>query len=120
MEWTNFNIYKGVIGISVPNQKNIKINKCSKDERNSPHFLQVNAAQWEEAYRLTGRSKVAFALWLYLANNQDGYSLDFSPQDFINKINVSRSSVYDAVKMLRELGYINDNGGRYEIFSTWP
>jgi len=59
-------------------------------------------------------------MWLYLAGNEDGYSFEFSPEDFMKKTGCTKTPTYDAINLLKKLGYIVQEDNRYMSFYTWP
>lgn len=85
--------------MAVPNQKRVKIHKS--DEK---PFLQVPDAHWLEAQRKMSMS--AFVLYLYLADNMDGFSLELSFEAFKNKTGYSKASYHRAVDELLKLKYL--------------
>lgn len=85
--------------MSVPNQKRVKIHKS--DEK---PFLQVPDAHWLEAQKKMSMS--AFVLYLYLADNMDGFSLELSFEAFKNKTGYSKASYHRAVEELLKLKYL--------------
>ena len=100
--------------MSVPNQKTIYIHK----PRQEP-FLQIGIDMLWEAYQRI-KTPSSFALYLYLASNQDGYKFELSKQAFMNATYISKSSYHRAVEHLTKLGYIyEDSCGRLN-FGTKP
>lgn len=59
-------------------------------------------------------------MWLYLAGNEDGHSFEFSPEDFMKRTGSSKSRTYEAISLLKNLGYIIQENNRYMSFYTWP
>lgn len=59
-------------------------------------------------------------MWLYLAGNEDGYSFEFSPEDFMKRTGCTKTPTYDAINLLKKLGYIIQEDNRYMSFYTWP
>lgn len=90
--------------MSVPNQRKIIIERereslfCSKD------FFKVTTKNLQLAmYNL---KPSAFMLWIYFADNKNGYVIDVYVVDFINKTGLSRSSYNRAFEELIEKGYL--------------
>lgn len=48
----------------------------------------------------------ALKLWLYLSSNRDGWHMDLSSQDFVNKTGASRSQFAQAFALLVSKGYL--------------
>lgn len=86
--------------MSVPNQKVITIHKNL-----TPPFLQVSKADLYNAMRTLTHS--GLVLYLYLIGNQDGYRLELSKAEIVDKLQLlSRASYYRAVEDLEANGYI--------------
>ena len=101
--------------MSVPNQKKIIIQNAPCDRNNLYCMINIEALQ-KAVSELSG---VGLALWLYLAKNQNGYSLDLSPADAA-KWGIKRSSFYRAEDELTRLGYIKHHKGNVFIFCNNP
>lgn len=99
--------------MSVPNQKTIQIKKSSKREKN--FFIIQNSNLEVAMYNLKTNS---FKLYIYLANNKDGYTFDFYPCDFERIANVSPGTYRDAFCDLMNKGYIlkHKNKDNYYMF----
>lgn len=92
--------------MSVPNQKIITIVKTNM----IPPFLQVNENDWQEAFRRLSPS--GFGLYLYLAQNSNGYHLEYSPTAISNSGLMSKGTATKARQELEREGYI-ENGCFY-------
>lgn len=69
---------------------------------------------------LLGSQGSLIKLWLYFESNIDGYSFDFSPKDCEKwGKGMSRTVVQDNLKILKNLGYIVEQDGKY-IFYEIP
>lgn len=100
--------------LSVPNQKTIIIHQSKQEP-----FLKIGIDELFEAYRNI-KTPSSFVMYLYLAGNRDGFSLELSKEAFKNRTSLDKSSYHRAVKHLTELGYIyEDNCGRLN-FATKP
>lgn len=89
--------------MSVPNQKTLCIHK-----EVSPPFLSINESELYDAIRILSQS--GLILFLYLANNQNGYRLELSKTEVVDKLKLlSRASYYRAVENLETFGYIEGN-----------
>lgn len=88
--------------MSVPNQRTIKICKLPT----APPFLQVEHKNWTAAFQNLTRS--AFGLYLYLCENQPGYSLEFSSQAVHNELGCAKSTISEAYQELVKKQYIAD------------
>ena len=99
---TKIRVLKGVIKMSVPNQKKILIERTSVNAIKD--FLKVSNDNLEIAmYNLKGN---AFKLWIYFADNKNGYAMDLYPVDFCTKAKVSDSTYRRAFEELEKKGYL--------------
>ena len=89
--------------MSVPNQKTIIVNKPDI----SPPFLQIAESDWQEAF--TSLTRCGFGLYLYLAQNANGYNFEFSPQAIANLGLMAKGTASKARQELEEKRYIVDN-----------
>ena len=88
--------------MSVPNQKKILIERTS--EKAAKDYLKVSNDSLEIAmYNLKGNS---FKLWIYFADNKNGYAMDLYPVDFCTKAKVSDSTYRRAFEDLEDKGYL--------------
>lgn len=88
--------------MSVPNQKKIIIERKSVKDT-SDYFKVSNTNLYLAMYNLKPN---AFKLWVYFADNKNGYKLDLYPIDFLNKSGSSRSTYDRAFTELEEMGYL--------------
>ena len=84
------------------NQKTIIINKKKYDK----NFLQIGIDEWQEAYKKL--KPTAFAIYLYLCGNKDGYHFDLSPAAIDNALGIKKTAYYSAIQQLEEENYIVD------------
>lgn len=80
-----------------------------KREKNSPFnsFIQVNKKTYQLEDKLMKESPLAYRIWRFLANNMDSYNAVIISQEVLTEIfEVSRSTIYRAVKILDEGNYI--------------
>lgn len=89
--------------MSFPNQKIYRIKKPSPP--NSP-FLQISQSDWQEA--AASLTRTAFIIYLYFAQNQDNYLLDFSPTAITQTGLMSKGAATKARYELEEKGYLQD------------
>lgn len=101
--------------MSVPNQRKIIIQNAPCDRNNLYCMINIEALQ----QAMSELSGAGLALWLYLAKNQNGYSMDLSPADAA-KYGIKRSSFYRAEDELTRLGYIKHHKGNVFIFCNNP
>lgn len=88
--------------MSVPNQRYFTITGMPI----VPPFLQLSCRDIEVAAKvLSGNS---FKLYIYLCQNVNGYRLEFSPQDIVDRFGISRAGIYNAIKELEEKQYLID------------
>lgn len=101
--------------MSVPNQKIVKINKPQYTDS----FLTVGIDEWQKAYQEL-RQPSAFALYLYLAGNRDGFSLELSQEAIKNSLGISKSTYHRAIDELIDKGYLAEVSGNLLEFYTSP
>ena len=101
--------------MSVPNQKIIKINKPQYTDS----FLTVGIDEWQRAFQEL-RQPSAFALYLYLAGNRDGFSLELSQEAIKNSLGISKSTYHRAIDELIDKGYLTEVSGNLLSFHTSP
>lgn len=88
--------------MSVPNQKCLTIIKPTT----IPPFLQVSGEDWKEAF--SALSPSAFGIYLYLAENANGYHFEYSPTAIANTGIMSKGTATKARQELEAKGYIED------------
>ena len=97
-----------------PNQKVIHINK----NKYTANFLQVGIDEWQTAFKKFTPS--AFAVYLYLASNADGFDLALSQKAIENALGIKKSAYHNAIEALKKEGYIEVLQGNIEVFHTAP
>jgi hypothetical protein len=98
--------------MSVTNQKIVRIHK-PKYQRD---FLQIGIDEWQDAKRMLNYSE--FALYLYLAGNMDNFKLELSQKAVENATGIKKTAYHDAVKKLKEFGYLTEAYGNTFDFHT--
>lgn len=98
--------------MSSPNQRVVQIEK-PKYEKN---FLQIGEDEWTEAF--TRLKPSAFGIYLYLANNANGYKLELSQKAVENKLGIKKSTYHEAVAQLEKEGYLYSIKGNLWGFRT--
>ena len=83
-----------------PNQKTVQIHKPAVHG----DFLQIQNADWMEANKELG--PYGLQLYLYLAANADGFSLELSPQAAENAAGITRTTFYKYLRLLEIHGYL--------------
>ena len=89
--------------MSVPNQYTYTITKPATI---SPPFLQVNEDDWHTAYQRLSPS--GFAIYLYLAQNANGYRFEYSPTAIENTGLMKKGTATKARQELEAKGYIQE------------
>ena len=97
-----------------PNQKVIHINK----NKYTANFLQVGIDEWQTAFKKFTPS--AFAVYLYLASNADGFDLALSQKAIENALGIKKTAYHNAIEALKKEGYIEVLQGNIEVFHTAP
>jgi len=80
-----------------------------KREKNSPFnsFIQVNKRTYQLEDKLMKESPLAYRIWRFLANNMDSYNAVIVSQEVLTEVfEVSRSTIYRAIRILDEGNYI--------------
>lgn len=100
----------------VANQKRITINKEICNASNP--YLLVNLEALQQA--MFNLKKVGtFKLWMYLASNQNGFSLELSGAN-CKKWGIRPDSYHVAVRELVDLGYLVEQKNNHYIFYEVP
>jgi hypothetical protein len=90
--------------MSVPNQKfigSINLVKCNGQDK----YTMIDKGTLEEAMRDLPTLN-ALKLWLYLSSNRDGWKMELSSQDYVNRTGGSRSQFSQSFAILLEKGYL--------------
>lgn len=85
-----------------PNQKRITIIKQQCDSKHIYAMINIDAIK-NAAQQL---KPSAFKLWIYLAKNQFGYSLDLSSKAVLEEFNMKKDMYDSAVQELIEKGFL--------------
>ena len=80
--------------------------------------LVLSNAEWQEAIRAMNLSE--FALYLYLSSQPDNSPLPLSKQAYEDATGFQKSSYYDAIPKLKELGYLIEHSKNEFSFFTRP
>jgi len=99
---------------TVANQKIIKIVKEKCGEGNLYTAINLYALQ-EAMQNLKGE---ALKLWLYLAKNQNNYSLALSQKDAA-EWGIGKDSYYRSISKLEELGYLQKIDNNSNIYTFY-
>lgn len=106
-------------GTKNANQRTIIIKREIPQKGSGKTFLMVYDEVISQASRnLPGG--VPFKLFLYLLNNQNDFSLDYSPQHFANLYGVHLDSAKKAIAILIEAGYIEQIDKSTFVFHENP
>ena len=100
------------------NQRNFTVNREIPTKNTREAYLTIYCRNLIAAARdLNGN---AFKLYCYIASNRNGYSFDFSPQDFINQYCVSINSARSSVQELITKGYLVETKHNFYQFYEVP
>lgn len=80
--------------------------------------LVLSNAEWQEAIRAMNLSE--FALYLHIASQTDKSPLTLSKQAYEDATGFQKSSYYDAITRLKELGYLVEHRKTEFSFFTRP
>lgn len=80
--------------------------------------LVLSNAEWQEAIRAMNLSE--FALYLHIASQTDKSPLTLSKQAYEDATDFQKSSYYDAITRLKELGYLVEHRKTKFSFFTRP
>lgn len=100
--------------MSVPNQKCLTI---IRPRTTTPPFVQVNERDWQRAFATLSPS--GFGIYLYLAQNADGYHFEFSPTAIANTGLMSKGTATKARQELEAKEYIVDGNFYVEGYRTY-
>lgn len=100
--------------ITYPNQKIVEVNKPSYTQ----NFLTIGSEEWIDACNNLTYS--TFKIYLYLANNANGFKMALSPKAIMKKIKISENTYRNAVKELIEQGYLTNIHSNMFSFTTYP
>ena len=96
--------------ITYTNQKVIHVKKTQYEK----NYLQVGNDEWQKAGRIL--TYAAFKLYLYLADNKDGFDLALSQKAIEQTLDISKATYHTAVQELESRGYlILKQGNVYEF-----
>ena len=96
----------------VPNQKKIYIKRDS-DTAKKDYLKVSNESLHEAMYNLKPST---FMLWIYLADNANGYRMDLYPIDFMNITGLSRSTYIKCFKELEDKGYLIQSNKQNNVY----
>ena len=101
--------------LTYPNQEAVTVHKPPLNEND--HFLQVN----QEAVRIAAQrlKHGSLKLWLYLAENSDGYVLALSQRELM-KWGLSKNTYSAAKRELKDNGYLRLRKGNHFDFYVFP
>lgn len=91
---------------SVPNQREITINKAPCDDKDFTHFYTKNNLGALEKAMQQLQSNGGFKLYIYLAKNRDKYSFYLSSRDFRECSGLGWKAYDTAFKELVDKGYL--------------
>lgn len=86
---------------TVANQRTIRVHR---DDIRGKQFLGILTENLANAYR--DLNATATILYLYIANNKDGFDLAFSPKAVELELGMAQSTCRDQFKKLVEKGYL--------------
>ena len=101
---------------TVPNQRVVKIHRDMPGEKEG-NFLLIKKSNLYDAYR--NLNATALCLYLYLAGNMNGYSLEFSAKTIHAEMGLPESTCRDQFKVLVEKGYLvpkRDGSNIYDFY----
>lgn len=88
--------------MSVPNQKTILIERITAEVKKD--FFKISNENLSEA--MSNLKPSAFKLWIYFADNKDGYKEELYPVNVCQLTGIGRSTYDRAFKELEEKGYL--------------
>jgi len=100
---------------TVPNQRKIIIHreKCERD------FLQIKKENWFAANK--DLEPYGLQVYLYLAGNRDGFSLELSQEAAEQEAGIKKTSFHKYINILIEKGYLvqrKDGSNIYDFYET--
>jgi DNA-binding MarR family transcriptional regulator len=91
---------------SYPNQYTITINKDVVKQQKGRNRVYLIIYRNNLTTAMKQLSGTAFKVYIYLASNQDGFTLGYSPQDISNETGISKDSARKALKEFEEKGFL--------------
>ena len=103
---------------SVANQKLVKVHRNLPQKGGNEPYLAIKTEHLFNAYQ--NLNATALVLYLYLANNADGYRLALSPQAVFNAIGMPQGTCRDQIKKLIRKGYLVsvDGSNLYDFYEV--
>lgn len=80
--------------------------------------LQISNDEWQEARRSMTYSE--FTLYLYLAGMKNGYNAMPTQKEFEEITGIKKTAYYDAIKRLKEMGYLVQMQDNLSMFYCRP
>ena len=101
--------------MTVANQRIIKIHRASFGNK----FLGIKTENFAKAYQ--DLNATATILYLYIANNKDGFDLAFSPRAVAMELGMAESTTRDQFRKLIQKGYLvrkNEGSNIYDFYEV--
>lgn len=103
----------------VPNQKAVTVYKEPCDNTVKEHYYaKINLDALSQA--ALDLDAGAFKLWVYFAKNQPGYQFALSKADVMEHFGIKKTQYDNAIKELKEKGYLVENKNPYYSFHEVP
>ena len=103
----------------VPNQKAVTVHKEPCDNTcKENYYAKINLAAITQA--ALDLDAGAFKLWVYFAKNQPGYQFALSKVDVQESFGMKKTQYDNAIKELKEKGYLTQDKGAYYSFYEVP
>ena len=103
----------------VPNQKAITVHKEPCDNTcKENYYAKINLIAMNQA--ALNLDAGAFKLWIYFAKNQPGYQFALSKADVEESFGMKKTQYDNAIKELKEKGYLIQDKGFYYSFYEAP
>ena len=96
------------MGTTVPNQNVVVVHR-DMPTKGEGNLLVIKKRNLYDAYKRL-QNGYAVCLYLYLAANQEGYRIAYSPQAISNEMGMPLSTCRDQFKTLIRMGYLVPRG----------
>ena len=107
------------MGATVPNQNVVVVHR-DMPTKGEGNLLVIKKRNLYEAYKRL-QNGYAVCLYLYLAANQEGYRIAYSPQAISNEMGMPLSTCRDQFKTLVQMGYLvprHEDSNIYDFYEV--
>lgn len=102
-----------------PNQNTIQIHRNEVKDNYDKSNLYLKAYQSSLFQAMKTLSGATFKVYIYLLFNKNNYYLDFAPAHIAQEIGISADSARDALRRLKENGYLFERPGKKNLYDFY-